>query len=233
MPAWRFGRPDRPAGGLATREELLDAYERHAGIAVDPADLRWWELAGALRWGVICGMQASAHLSGVTRSVEHAVIGRRACEVEWDLLELLDPGPADADGEIRMLAQELPKHATPLHDRPTMVELLEAARASLGEEVLPYLDGRAAFQLRVVLRSLGMVRRELVLKDEHLALHAAALATVGCTDERELASAIRDGTLGEREAHVLEAVRVTVRAKLEVANPRYLTKIKPPPKEPQ
>jgi aminoglycoside phosphotransferase (APT) family kinase protein len=89
VPAWRFLRPDRPAAGLGTREELLDAYKRHAGIAVDPAALRWWELAGTLRWGVICVMQAFTHLSGAMRSVEHAVIGRRACEVEWDLLELL------------------------------------------------------------------------------------------------------------------------------------------------
>jgi len=81
VPAWRFTRPDRAAAGLATRGELLDAYERHAGLAVDPAALRWWELAGALRWGVICVMQAFAHLSGARRSVEHAVIGRRACEV--------------------------------------------------------------------------------------------------------------------------------------------------------
>ncbi len=228
VPAWRFGRPDRPAAGLATREELLDAYERHAGIAVDPAALRWWELAGTLRWGVICVMQAFAHLSGATRSVEHAVIGRRACEVEWDLLELLGSAPADAGSEIRQPSDQLPERTPPLHDRPTMLELLEAARTSLGEDVLPQLDGRAEFQLRVVLRALGIVRRELAHQEEHVALHAAALAAVGCTDERELASAIREGTLGAREEDVLAAVRATVRAKLEVANPAYLTKIKSP-----
>jgi Ser/Thr protein kinase RdoA (MazF antagonist) len=233
VPAWRFGRPDRPAAGLATREELLDAYARHAGIAVEPAALRWWELAGALRWGVICVMQAFAHLSGTTRSVEHAVIGRRACEVEWDLLELLDPVPADTGPQIRTLGYQLPENTPALHDRPTTLELLEAARGALGEDLLPHLDGRAAFQLRVVLRALGIVRRELGHHDEHVALHTAALATVGCADERELASAIRDGTLGEREGHVLAAVRVTVRAKLEAANPAYLTRIKPPPKEEQ
>ena len=49
--AWRFMRPDRPAAGLGTREELLAAYEHHAAVEVDPAALRWWELAGTLRWG--------------------------------------------------------------------------------------------------------------------------------------------------------------------------------------
>ena len=229
VPAWRFVRPDRPAAGLGTREELLEAYERHAGIAVDPAALRWWELAGTLRWGVICVMQAFTHLSGAMRSVEHAVIGRRACEVEWDLLELLDPLQ---DGiPIGETPPERTAPATALHDRPTAIELLEASREALGDDVLPQLEGRPAFQLRVVLRALGIVRRELAQQQEHTALHAAALSAVGCGDERELARAIRDGTLGEGEAHVLAAVRATVRAKLEVANPAYLKKTEPLAKE--
>jgi aminoglycoside phosphotransferase (APT) family kinase protein len=218
VPAWRFARPDRPAAGLGTRQELLECYERHAGVAVDPAALRWWELAGTLRWGVICVMQAFTHLSGAARSVEHAVIGRRACEVEWDLLEMLDPRPA---GAVRASADQ-PAPPPALHDRPTAIELLEAARGALGDDVLPHVQGRASFQLRVALRALGMVRRELVHREEHAAVHAAALAGVGCQDEHELARAIREGTLDERETRVLEAVRATVRAKLEAANPGYL-----------
>jgi hypothetical protein len=37
----------------------------------------------------MCIMQASTHLSGFSRSVELAAIGRRVCENEYDLLELL------------------------------------------------------------------------------------------------------------------------------------------------
>jgi aminoglycoside phosphotransferase (APT) family kinase protein len=244
VPAWRFGRPDRPAAGLGSREELLDAYARHAGIVVDPAALRWWELAGTLRWGVICVMQAFTHLSGAMRSVEHAVIGRRACEVEWDLLELLDPlpggialregiAPQEGIGLDGDLAADRLAPVPGLHDRPTKLELLDASREALGEEVLPHVDGRAAFQLRVALRALGIVRRELAQQEEHTALHAAALAAVGCADERALARAIRDGTLGDGEAYVLAAVRATVGAKLEVANPAYLRKIQPPAREAQ
>ncbi len=226
VPAWRFVRPDRPAAGLGTRQELLDAYERHTGIAVDPAALRWWELAGTLRWGVICVMQAFTHLSGEMRSVEHAVIGRRACEVEWDLLELLDPMPHGARPDSETPA-ERPTRVPALHDRPTMIELLDASREALGDDVLPRVEGRPAFQLRVVLRALGIVRRELAQQQEHTALHAAALSAVGCADERELARGIRDGTLGESDANVLAAVRATVRAKLEAANPGYLRKTEP------
>jgi hypothetical protein len=114
-----------------------------------------------------------------------------------------------------------------------MLELLEAARGALGEDVLPHLEGRPAFQLRVVMRALGMVRRELAHEEQHAALHAAVLGALGCTDERELARAIRDGRLGEHDEHVFAALRATVRAKLEAANPAYLRKSEPVRREEQ
>src|SRR5215472_11173930 len=87
--AWRFGRDGLPAGGLGSREELLAAYRAAGGAEVDAEDLRYWEVYGTLRWGVMCVIQASVHLSGAVRSVELAAIGRRACEMEWALLELV------------------------------------------------------------------------------------------------------------------------------------------------
>jgi len=76
--------------------------------------------------------------------------------------------------------------------------------------------------LRVVMRALGILERELSHAGEHAALHAAALAAVGCADERELARGIREGKLGQQDAVLFSAVRATVRAKLEAANPAYL-----------
>jgi aminoglycoside phosphotransferase (APT) family kinase protein len=87
--AWRFGEDARPAGGLGSIEELVTGYERAAGTAVDRDALRWWRVLGTLRWGILCQVQAHRHLSGQTRSAELAAIGRRACENEWDLLDLL------------------------------------------------------------------------------------------------------------------------------------------------
>jgi len=221
VPAWRFSRPDRPAGGLGTREELLAAYARHAGSAPSMQQLRRWELAGTLRWGVICVMQAFSHLSGARRSVEHAVIGRRACEVEWDLLELLDPGSSEPSPGGTDPADPPPLPPGP-HDRPTALELIDAARGALGDQVLPLLDGRPAFELRVSLRALGMVRRELELSTRHAQVRAAALADLGVDDERALAAAIRDGAFEERRGELLAALRALARAKLEAANPGYL-----------
>ena len=86
--AWRFGG-SLPAGGVGSYDEFVGAYERATGVAVDRGALRWWEAFGTLRWGVICAVQASIHLSGAMRSVELAAIGRRVCEVEHDLLSYL------------------------------------------------------------------------------------------------------------------------------------------------
>lgn len=89
--AWRFGAPaELAAGGLGSIEDFVTAYERAAGTSVDRAALRWWQVLGTLKWGIICRYQAERHLSGQTRSVELATIGRRVCETESDILDLLE-----------------------------------------------------------------------------------------------------------------------------------------------
>jgi hypothetical protein len=163
-------------------------------------------------------MQAFTHLSGSRRSIEHAVIGRRACEVEWDLLELIDPRPSARPGDEPVLPEVQPT----LHDRPTAIELLEAARGALGEHVLAELSGRPAFELRVTLRALGIVRRELEQASQHAELHAATLSRLGVATEHELAAAIRAGAFDGCDRALRPALRAIVRAKLEVANPAYL-----------
>jgi aminoglycoside phosphotransferase (APT) family kinase protein len=97
--AWRFGAPrSRGAGGLGSIENLLRAYEVASGSSLDRSAMHWWLVLSTLRWGVICRYQAQRHLSGQTPSVELAAIGRRVCETEFDLLNLLggqersDPG---------------------------------------------------------------------------------------------------------------------------------------------
>ncbi len=87
--SWRFGVDDRRVGGFGDTGELLDAYRAAGGGDVDPEQLRYWEVFGNLKWGVICKVQAYTHLQGAVRSVELAAIGRRVPETEWDLLELI------------------------------------------------------------------------------------------------------------------------------------------------
>ncbi len=89
--AWRFGAPRAlDAGGLGRIEDFLTAYERAGAVTLDRKTFHWWLVSATLRWGIICRYQAERHLSGQTRSVELATIGRRVCETEWDLLNLLE-----------------------------------------------------------------------------------------------------------------------------------------------
>jgi aminoglycoside phosphotransferase (APT) family kinase protein len=87
--AWRFGNDDLPVGGLGELEGFLAAYEQAGGRRPEPERLRWWEALGNVKWAVICARQAHDHLTGVRPSHELASLGRRICEPEWDLLELL------------------------------------------------------------------------------------------------------------------------------------------------
>jgi aminoglycoside phosphotransferase (APT) family kinase protein len=88
--SWRFGEIDKPVGGFGAREELFSGYEAAGGRA-DPARVKFWEVMGTLRWGVMCcGMMQRFRL-GPEHSVERAMIGRRSSETEIDLLRLLAP----------------------------------------------------------------------------------------------------------------------------------------------
>ena len=87
--AWRFGSP-HPVAGVGDYAQLFDAYHAAGGRPVDAAVVRWWEVLGTLKWGIMCIMQANAHLVGTSRSHELAAIGRRVCENEHDLFLALD-----------------------------------------------------------------------------------------------------------------------------------------------
>ncbi len=89
---WRWGA--RPVvGGIGDRADLLRSYADHGGVEVSAAEVFWWQLFATVRWGAMCLEQARTHLSGETRSVELAVIGRRASEIEYDILQLLAAVP--------------------------------------------------------------------------------------------------------------------------------------------
>ena len=87
--SWRFGNDDRPVAGVGRLDEFIEAYEAAGGAPVDRDRVRYWEVFGNVKWAVICARQAHDHLTGVRRSHELASLGRRVCEPEWDMLELI------------------------------------------------------------------------------------------------------------------------------------------------
>jgi aminoglycoside phosphotransferase (APT) family kinase protein len=87
--SWRFGEDGHRVGGLGALDDFLAAYEAAGGGALDPGRVRYWEVFGNVKWAVICARQAADHLSGVRPSHELASLGRRICEPEWDMLQLI------------------------------------------------------------------------------------------------------------------------------------------------
>jgi aminoglycoside phosphotransferase (APT) family kinase protein len=93
-PCWRFGNQAREVGGIGDRAMLYEAYREASGREVDDARVRWWELAGTIRWAVIAADQAQRHLSGTERSLELALTGHIIPALEWDVLDMVEAAHA-------------------------------------------------------------------------------------------------------------------------------------------
>jgi aminoglycoside phosphotransferase (APT) family kinase protein len=89
--SWRFGNIDKPVGGFGAVDELIAGYEAAGTCKADPERIRFWQTLGTLRWGVMCLGMLARYESGEDRSIERAMIARRASETEIDLLRILAP----------------------------------------------------------------------------------------------------------------------------------------------
>lgn len=108
------------------------------------------------------------------------------------------------------------------HDRPDALELIDAVRDFLAEEVMGAVEGQLAFHVRVAANALRIAARELRAAPESAAAHAKRLARFGCSNERELVAAIRSGELDERYAELGSELRRMVWDKIQVTNPGYV-----------
>jgi aminoglycoside phosphotransferase (APT) family kinase protein len=88
--AWRFGADDKRVAGVGPAEPYLERYNALTGRDISLPELRYWEVAGNVRWAIGSLSQGLRHVSGEERSVELAVLGRLAAEVEYELLHLLE-----------------------------------------------------------------------------------------------------------------------------------------------
>ena len=128
-----------------------------------------------------------------------------------------------------------------MQDRPTSVELLEAAADFVESELVPVVQGARQFQARVVANVMRVVAREIQLEDPLVRSEVKALARLLGHDAphlhslndlcaaavrmgEELTTKIRAGEAddGDWRREVLAVVRQSVEDKLRIANPRYL-----------
>ncbi len=87
--AWRFGADDRRLGGIGDVEPYLERYAELTGRRIPFEELVVWEVFGNVKWAIGCLTQSRRHLNGQERSVELAVLGRLAAEMEYELLDLI------------------------------------------------------------------------------------------------------------------------------------------------
>ncbi|HEY6297049.1 MAG TPA: phosphotransferase family protein [Streptosporangiaceae bacterium] len=218
--AWRFGSAS-PVGGFGARSDLMAGYAAGGGVPLDEETQRWWELYGTVRWALLCRGQAERFLAGGEPSIELAVLGRRVCEQEYDILLALGyAAPLTVPDPL-----EDPQYQpVPPHDRPSGPELLRAVREFLTTEAGLGVgtDPRLRFHARVAANALRIAEREAMLAPAHEQAHSKRLAALGCADDAALCAAIRDGSLDSRFSEVVGAVRSATVDKLIVANPGHL-----------
>jgi alcohol dehydrogenase class IV len=130
-----------------------------------------------------------------------------------------------------------------MQDRPTSIELLEAAADFVAREIVPAIEGARQFQARVVANVMRIVAREIQQEDPAVRVEVKALARLLGRDAphlhslddlrkasasmgEELSARIRagDADSGSWRAEVLSVARQSVEDKLRIANPRYLEK---------
>ncbi|MHA4853416.1 phosphotransferase family protein [Rhodococcus sp. MSC1_016] len=218
--AWRFGAP-APVAGIGTREQLLDGYGKATGTRPSVAELHWWEAFGTLRWLVLSRFQAERHLGGAEPSLELAAIGRRVCESEYDLLDVLG-----------LLGDSVPTPprtppGTTVHGRPSVTEILDLVTDTLATDIGPVLEGtheRQRYLLRICVNLLRTAGRELDAGNGIDSVLGDALGALGCASEAELATRIRTGAVDYSDDGVCRAMSIAVLARLRVANPRHLNR---------
>ena len=82
-----LGANAREAGGIGSREHLYEGYEEEAGSALNWSLVPYWEVIAIIRWGVIALLQGERYNSDAGRSIELALTGRKAAEMEFDMLQ--------------------------------------------------------------------------------------------------------------------------------------------------
>lgn len=217
--AWRFGSAN-PVGGFGARADLMAGYAAGGGVPPDQATQQWWELYGTVRWALLCRRQAARYLADSEPSIELAVLGRRVCEQEYDVLLALGYATPMSITDPLTGGAGPP---SPPHDQPSGPALLRAVREFLATEAVA-TDPRLAFHARVAANALRIAEREAVLAAGHARDHRARLAALGCADDAQLCAAIRDGSLDHRFDDVVAAVRAMTIDKLAVANPAHLAR---------
>lgn len=216
-PSWRFTRHDRGAGGFGAIDDLISAYETASGAPVDRARFDYWLIYSTLWWGNVCLNMTDIWRSGMDRSLERTVIGRRTSEVEIDLLLLFDPLLGDtAKVPIDWQEPAMPNFAGETDN----AELLEALVGWASEGVIDTAKGRALFEARVARNALGILKRDALYGARFAESQQQRLDTLDLSFEA-LRAGLSDGTITLDQHEILTHLRLSALERLTIDQPKY------------
>ena len=116
-----------------------------------------------------------------------------------------------------------------MHDQPSVSELVQAVKNFIDETAGPALKGHAAFHARVASNALATVLRDLEQRpaqetaeaERLIALLGADAGTDVQTLNRTLSEKLRQGDLTSETPGLLEHLKATTMAQVEIDQPRY------------
>ena len=192
-PAWRFGGPG-PVGGFGALDDLLEGYAAaggdgdRSGPGQVVAGLRHGEVGRHLR---AAGVGPSERRHPLGRAGHHRTAGLR------ERVGSLHPARAGArrprrPGGRTHGASRGPGAVRSADGQPSWSR---RCGSTSKRDVMEGSDRGARFTGRVARNVLLMVERELRLGPAMAEAHAARLAALGFDDDRQLAGALRSGTL--------------------------------------
>lgn len=116
-----------------------------------------------------------------------------------------------------------------MHDQPSVSELVQAVKSFIDETAGPNLTGHAAFHARVASNALATVLRDLEHRPANEAAEIARLISLLDASESDdlaslnarLSEKIRSGELTSETPGLLEHLKTTTIAQVEIDQPRY------------
>lgn len=86
---WRYGMDECEAGGLAPGGMFISAYEAASGGIVDRTMIGYWQVLATVRWTIIALHQGQRQHDAGDASLELLLTGRKAAELEHEILRLI------------------------------------------------------------------------------------------------------------------------------------------------
>ncbi|GAB5454991.1 MAG: hypothetical protein Hens2KO_12200 [Henriciella sp.] len=116
-----------------------------------------------------------------------------------------------------------------MHDQPSVQELVAAVKSFIDETASPQLSGHAAFHARVASNALATVLRDLEQRPQAEANERRGLIDLlGASDKqttadlnRALSERIQSGEITASTPGLLNHLKKTVMAQVEIDQPRY------------